>query len=184
MRRFVIGILPNIGMCLKPVQCIEPKSGRKTLGSLVQSVEPHILIMETSDLPRHQLIKSLNAKHTEGIAEAAIILWEHLAIQIISIVGEDGFNALYVRSIFLNRRTFPWLPTNSLPPQTDHPFVDLKMSFEGRPPAQASEANSLLLITLTDVLASLIGEQLINRILILAWGAEISNATREEFKNE
>jgi hypothetical protein len=140
--------------------------------------------METSDLPRHQLIKSFTATPTEGAADAAITLWEHLAAQIISIVGEDGFNALYVRSIFLNQRTFPWLPTGSLPPQTDHPFADLKMSFEGRPPAQASEANSLLLVTLTDILASLIGEQLINRILSLAWGAEIPNETGKEFKNE
>ena len=140
--------------------------------------------METCDLPRHQLIKSLMAKQTEKVADAAIILWAQLATQIISIVGEDGFNALYVRSIFLNQRTFPWLSTGSLPPQTDHPFADLKMSFEGRPPAQASEANSLLLITLTDILASLIGEQLVNRILRLAWGVEIPNETGKEFKNE
>ena len=49
---------------------------------------------------------------------------------------------------------------------------------------QVREANSLLLITLTDILASLIGEQLINRILRFAWGAEIPTETGKEFKNE
>jgi hypothetical protein len=140
--------------------------------------------METCDLPRHQLIKSLMAKQTEKIADAAIILWEQLATQIISIVGEDGFNAIYVRSIFLSRSTFPELPAIPLSPQQGHRFAKLKISFEGQSPVQVREANNLLLITLTDILASLIGEQLINRILRLAWGAEIPNETGKEFKNE
>ncbi|SHL61138.1 hypothetical protein SAMN05216428_10468 [Nitrosospira sp. Nsp11] len=140
--------------------------------------------METCDLPRHQLIKSLMAKQTEKVADAAIVLWAQLATQIISIVGEDGFNALYVRSVFLSRSTFPGLPTIPLPPQAEHRFAELKRSFEGQSPLQVREANSLLLITLTDILASLIGEQLINRILSLAWGAEIPNETGKEFKNE
>jgi hypothetical protein len=58
------------------------------------------------------------------------------------------------------------------------------MSFEAQSPAQVREANSLLLITLTDILASLIGEQLTARILSLAWDVEISNETGEEFKSE
>jgi hypothetical protein len=140
--------------------------------------------METCDLPRHQLIKSLMAKQTEKVADAAIILWAQLATQIIAIVGEDGFNALYMRSIFLSRSTFPGLPAIPLPPQTDHRFAELKLSFEGQSSVQVREANSLLLITLTDILASLIGEQLINRILSLAWGAEIPNETGKEFQNE
>jgi hypothetical protein len=140
--------------------------------------------METCDLPRHQLIKSLMAKQTEKVADAAIILWAQLATQIISIVGEDGFNALYVRSIFLRQSTFPGLPAIPLSPRTNHRFAELKISFEGQSPVQVREANSLLLITLTDILASLIGEQLINRILSLAWSAEIPNETGKEFKNE
>ena len=137
--------------------------------------------MKMSDVPRHRIIKNLTARNAEN---TATILWDKLAIQIIAIVGEDGFNALYMRSIFLNQRTFPWLPANALPTQTDHPLLDLKMSFEAKSPAQVREANSLLLITLTDILASLIGEQLTARILSLAWDVEISNETGEEFKSE
>ncbi|BBP05255.1 hypothetical protein TPL01_23940 [Sulfuriferula plumbiphila] len=56
--------------------------------------------METRDLLRHQIIKSRMAQHTEKVADAAINLWEQMAIQIISIVGEGGFNSLYARSVF------------------------------------------------------------------------------------
>lgn len=139
--------------------------------------------METNDFLRHQIIKSLMAQHTEKVADASIILWEQMATQIISIVGESGFNSLYARSVFLTRSTFPWLAAGPLPPQADQRFAGLKMSLEGRP-AQASEANSLLLITFTDILASLIGEQLTTNILRSAWGNDASDSADKELKNE
>jgi hypothetical protein len=128
--------------------------------------------MKTSDVLRHQIINSLTAQHTEKVADAAFDLWEQVATQIISIVGEGGFNTLYARSVFLTRSKFPWLAAGPLPPQADQRFAGLKLSLEGQSPEQASAANSLLLITFTDILASLIGEQLTTHILRLAWGSE------------
>ena len=119
---------------------------------------------------RHQIIESLMAPHTEKVAEAAIIQWEQLAAQIISIVGESGFNALYARSVFLAQSTFPWLAASSSSPQSDNRFAELKINLEGQTPAQAIEANRLLLITFTDILASLIGEQLTIRVVRSVWG--------------
>ncbi|MBA4142035.1 MAG: hypothetical protein H0X43_03305 [Nitrosospira sp.] len=92
------------------------------------------------------------APHTENVADVSINLWAQMATQVISIVGDDGFNSLYARSIFLSRSTFPWLAPSPLAPQTDHRFAGLKMSFEEQTPAQASEANSLLLITFIRVM--------------------------------
>ncbi|MBA2660386.1 MAG: hypothetical protein H0U72_12885 [Nitrosospira sp.] len=103
-----------------------------------------------------------------------------MATQIIPIIGEDGFSSLYARSIFLAQSTFPCLAAGPLAPQSDHRFAGLKTSLEGQTPAQASEANCLLLITFTNTLAALIGEQLTNRILQLAWGIDLSNSTAKE----
>ena len=88
--------------------------------------------METRDLLRHQIINSLLAQHTEKVADAAINLWEQMATQIISIVGEGGFDSLYARSVFLTRSTFPWIAAGALPPQADQRFTGLKMSLEGQ----------------------------------------------------
>ncbi len=131
--------------------------------------------MKTNDPQRHQIIKSLLSPLSGRIADAAVHVWEQMAIQIIFIVGEDGFNSLYARSIFLNQPTFPWLVASPLASQTDHRFAGLKTSLEGQTPAQASEANGRLLITFTDILASLIGEQFTAHILRLAWGVDLSN---------
>ncbi|MEQ6342457.1 MAG: hypothetical protein M3A44_12620 [Gammaproteobacteria bacterium] len=120
----------------------------------------------------------------EKIEDAAIILWEQMATQIISIVGEGGLNSLYARSVFIAQSTFPWLEAIALSPQTDHRFAALKMCLEGQPSAQASAANTLLLITFTDIVASLIGEQLTTRILRSAWGTDASHGADKEFKHE
>ncbi len=140
--------------------------------------------MEPSDLLRHQIIKSLIPQHTDNVVDVAIYQWELMATQIISIVGEGGFSALYLRSAFLARSTFPWLPTNSLSPQTDTRFAHLKTSLEGQTPELASAANSLLLITLTDILASLIGEDFTTRILRSAWSNDAPSRASQEFKHE
>jgi hypothetical protein len=142
------------------------------------------IFMETSDLLRHQITRSLMARQTETVADAAIDLWEQMATEIISIVGEGGFNSLYARSVFLAQPTFPWLAASSLSPQADHRFAALRMSLEKQTPAQASEANSLLLITFTDILAGLIGEQLTTNILRLAWGNGASDRSVRELQNE
>ena len=140
--------------------------------------------METRDQLRHQLIEGLMAPHTENVADAAIDLWEQMATQIILIVGEDGFNSLYARSVFLAQPKFPWLAANSLSPQTDQRFAELKKRLEGQTPSQAREANSLLLLTFTGILAALIGELLTTRILRSAWGNDASYSTSKESKND
>lgn len=138
--------------------------------------------METIDLPRHQLIKSLMAQPTEKVADTAIKVWEQMAIQIILIVGEDGFNALYARSLFLAQSTFPALATGPLAPQSDNRFAGLKTSLEAQNSAQASEATTLLLITFTDILSSLVGETLTTHILGLAWGIDPLHGISKEIQ--
>ncbi|MDZ7585968.1 MAG: hypothetical protein U0938_14230 [Thiobacillus sp.] len=140
--------------------------------------------METRDPLRHQLIERLMAQHPEKVADAAIDLWEQMATQIISIVGEDGFNSLYARSVFLAQPTFPWLAASALSQQNDQRFAELKKRLEGQTPSQAREANSLLLLTFTGILAALIGEPLTTRILCSAWGDDASTSTSKEFTHE
>jgi hypothetical protein len=141
--------------------------------------------METrDDLLRHQMIKSLIPPQYEKVADSAINLWEPMATQISSIVGAGGFNSLYARSVFLTQSTFPWLAAGLQSPETDHRFAALKLCLEGQTPAQASEANRLLLITFTDILASLIGEDLTSSILHSAWGDNASISAGMELNND
>ena len=125
--------------------------------------------MEPSDLNRHQIIERLIQQHTNNVVDGAVNRWELIATQIISIIGYGGFCALYLRSVHLAQATYPWLSGKPLLPQTDDWFEHLKASLEGQTPELASAASNLLLITFTDILASLIGEDLTIRILYSVW---------------
>jgi len=120
-------------------------------------------------LHQHQIIESLILRDTDNVVAAAINRWELIATQVVSIVGDGGFSALYVRSLPLAQATFSWLPAHLLSPQTDARFALLKASLEEQTPELAGAANHLLLITFTDILASLIGEDLTIRILHSVW---------------
>ena len=131
--------------------------------------------MDTSQLLRQQVSESLAAHQTEKISDGAIVLWERMATQIISLVGEDGFNSLYARSVFLIQADFPWLGASLMTSQAGPRFAELKKILARHAPEQASKANELLLQTFTSILASLIGDELTIRILRSAWGDDAAN---------
>ncbi len=141
--------------------------------------------METHDPQRHQIIKNLISPLSKSIADDAIGLWEQLAEKLICIIGEDGFDSIFARALYLKQAVFPLSVANPASPQEDLRFAELKKNLEGQTPAQAIEANSLLLITFTEILASLIGEQITTHLLRRSWDIDLSNkAISEKFKNE
>jgi len=74
------------------------------------------------------------ARHAEKFADDAVVLWEQIAAEIISIVGEGGFTSLYARSLSLTQSSVPWLAAGALSPQADHRFAGLKTCLEAQKP--------------------------------------------------
>lgn len=136
--------------------------------------------MANTDSLRQQLIESIISRHAEKFSDAAVVQWELMAAKIIAIVGEGGFNSLYARSVFLTQSTYPWLAACIVAQQQEHRFVALKIAFEAQELAQARAANSALLTTFTDILASLIGDPLTENILHSAWGDSASRRAVKE----
>lgn len=130
--------------------------------------------MKAFPLLRHQIIESFTASQPEKAADAAIVLWEQLATQIIAIIGVGGFSSLYTRSLFLTQPRFPWLVRGAPTQLVDERFVQLKKNLDSQPPGAAIAANNHLLRTFTDILADLIGEELTSSILRSAWGDHAS----------
>lgn len=118
----------------------------------------------------------------EAMLDVTISLWERLASELISIIGEGGFQSLYSRSVHITRVTFPWIVPSHPWQRTDSRFEDLKISFERQDfteVSEASEASITLLITFIDILALLIGELLTTSILGSAWGDDALIAGKE-----
>lgn len=143
--------------------------------------------MQTSTQLRHQTINKLINPHAASNADAAILAWEQFSVQVISIVGVGGFNSLYARSIFLSQKTYPWLIDCALTTQTKQRFVELKKCLEAqalkdKTAEHTIAANNLLLITFTDIMASIIGDQLTLNILHTAWGDNALGKNGKELK--
>ncbi|MDO9422481.1 MAG: hypothetical protein Q7T66_17610 [Herminiimonas sp.] len=116
----------------------------------------------------------------EAVIETSIQLWEKLARELISIIGEGGFHSLYKRSLHLTGATFPWMAPDSTLPQNSSDFVDLKKCLAGQDAANAGEASAALLIIFIDILALLIGELLTSSILRSAWGDDALDTVVKE----
>lgn len=127
----------------------------------------------------HQLITLIVSRQPEAVGDMATDLWERLFASLVSIIGNDGFDALYDRSLHLAGATFPWLLPAHLDPKKHERFSHLKFGLQGRDLQEAGLAMVLLLSTFTSVLSTLIGQELTRNILRSAWGDAFEKALQE-----
>lgn len=139
--------------------------------------------MAILDAQRHHMIRQAVLQRPEAIGEVTVDLWSRLAAQLISIIGEGGFQSLYSRSVHLTRVTFPWIAEVGQAGSAETRFASLQQSLDGRDFAEASEASILLLITLIDILTVLIGELLTSSILSSAWDHDAIDKDGKEFQS-
>lgn len=142
--------------------------------------------MVTDEARRQQLIQSAMANSIGEVPDVAIQLWHLLSSQLISIIGEGGFNSLYDRSLYLTRAAFPWLAVSEPSRPVECRFSELKVCLGRAEAVEASKASHMLILTFTTILASLIGEHLTIDILGFAWGNHPSESdiAGKEFPRE
>lgn len=128
---------------------------------------------------RYQMIEHNVTLRPDAVAADAVLLWKRLAAELIVIIGSNGFETLYSRSIHL-----AWMRHASLPEAVDPGFELLESSLENMAPAAAAVAACDLLTTFTDTLSRLIGEPLTTAILKSAWSRETAGNAAKEMNNE
>ena len=138
------------------------------------------LIMATTDEHRHQAIRNAVLLRPEAVVDQTIALWEQLASELISIIGEHGFQSLYSRSVHMAAAASPWIMLCQSTQSTDPEFTGLRNCLEARDFTEVSEASVVLLNTFIDILILLIGEPLTSRILRSAWGDDVMDLAGKE----
>lgn len=98
---------------------------------------------------------------TMAVTAIAMDIWEQLAFKFIPLIGLGGIRVIYARALEFNQLEFPWLPQVELLNVTESPFDALKTSLEHRQPAEVIMANSALLDTFINLLATMIGVRLL-----------------------
>jgi hypothetical protein len=92
-----------------------------------------------------------------------------MAAQLAPVIGARGVDALFIRSLHLTSATFPWLASAQSDRPGVAPLAGLKALLETRDSTAATEASHTLLVTFTELLASLIGAPLTERLLDPIW---------------
>ncbi|CAN5357813.1 hypothetical protein BH11PSE11_BH11PSE11_20060 [soil metagenome] len=138
--------------------------------------------MATVNKSRAHIIRQIILQQSGTTLDVSIHLWERLAVEIASIIGEVGFQTLYARSAHLVRQNHAWLTADLVVLTAGSPFANLKLNLETRDRAEASEASIALLTTFLDILAVLIGELLTASILRSAWGDDAWHIAAKELE--
>lgn len=105
---------------------------------------------------------------TAQVAAASSAVWTEICVHLDPILGRRGVAAIYRRSLMLNRPTHIWLaslPEN--PGRVDIP--GLASALSELPPKQALAASDDLLRTFHQLLTTLIGASLTDRLLRSVW---------------
>jgi hypothetical protein len=114
--------------------------------------------------------------HTAGcasdasvIAEGTLGIWRQVAARLAPVIGARGVDVLFSRALHVTSRALPWLALPGEGGDSAAVLASLKARLAGREAAEAAESGSALLVTFTELLATLIGEPLTERLLGTVW---------------
>jgi hypothetical protein len=102
------------------------------------------------------------------IADLAAQTWREISIALSPLIGAGGMRALYRRAVYLARSAHPWLEGSSETPGPED-FSDLRAALSQQTSAVAATAHCALLHEFLDLLSSLIGRSLTERLLRSVW---------------
>lgn len=140
--------------------------------------------MSTTDSYRETIRITLaeragDAPDASAVAEATISTWHQVASHLIPVIGAGGVDVLFNRSLHLTCTAFPWLTILGDHRDNTVLFASLKARLTGRDPDAAVEASYTLLVTFVELLMSLIGESLTERLLSSVWEPPLPTSEQE-----
>jgi hypothetical protein len=103
------------------------------------------------------------------MAEATVNVCRDVAARLAVVLGERGVDVLFRRSVHLAAAQFPWLAMRGEDRSTDVVFSRLGEVLARQERTVAVEASYALLVTFTELLATLIGESLTETLLSSVW---------------
>ncbi len=125
--------------------------------------------MENLKAQLHKQIFADALQTPEGVVDTILRLWEALAVQLVPIIGDDGFQSLLDRCLHLTSKQFPWLAMNLHAWDHSDRFSGLRENFNSRNPDEAAAAGLALLTSFIETLVQLIDVPLVSNVLRAAW---------------
>jgi hypothetical protein len=114
------------------------------------------------------------------IADALCATWQAIEVALAPIIGSRGVAALYRRSLYLTGASHPWLAGLQEDAQGSLDLAALKPVFSRQSRADAIAGGDALLQNLDQLLASLIGASLAERLLRSVWAGPGSTLSSQD----
>jgi hypothetical protein len=109
------------------------------------------------------------ASDANTIAAATVAQWRQISARLNPVLGSHGVDILFSRTLHLAGKSYPWLGVAG-DRQLGAPSLDVIRARLGRQPAPVAAAASCeFLIIFTELLATLIGDSLTDRLLDPVW---------------
>jgi hypothetical protein len=106
-----------------------------------------------------------DALDADAVANATFQTLHQVNVILTPVIGEMGVNVLFKRSLHLTSKSFPWLTIAENHGDTGDLLASLDTRLAGRDRHEATEASSALLADFTALLATLIGDSLVETLL-------------------
>lgn len=115
----------------------------------------------------------------KAIAEATAATWDMVTLQLAPVIGARGLDALFRRALHVTSAAFPLLAVVADVGSGADPPPSLTACLAGQDAATAAKASYTLLVTFTELLATLIGEPLTLRLLAPVWAVPSLRSGKE-----
>lgn len=109
------------------------------------------------------------AKTAGQVADTMVATWQAIDAALSPIIGQRGIAMLYKRSLHVTRATHPWLTGTPEDGPATMDLMALKCVFAQQSSTHAIAAGGALLQTFHELLSSLIGLSLTERLLRPVW---------------
>jgi len=125
----------------------------------------------------HPILNRIRTARADEVVEVSVRSFEHLTTELIVLVGDSGFHALYARCVYQTQLKYPFF--NAGLPHSAELTTELRACLSSQTADEARMASLALTENFIRILTSLIGEHLTFSLLRSAW-AEISDTEPKE----
>lgn len=125
--------------------------------------------VESQESQRIAVALARRAETAGQIADTMVSTWQAIDAALSPIIGQRGVAMLYKRSLYLTGPPHPWLAGMHEGSLATMDLAALKSVFARQSSTQAATAGGALLHTFRELLSSLIGPSLTERLLRPVW---------------
>jgi hypothetical protein len=125
--------------------------------------------VESQESQRIAIVLARRAETAGQVADTMVSTWQAINAALSPIIGQRGVAVLYKRSLHLTGHAHPWLANMQEDSQDTMDLVALKSAFAQQSSTHAAAAGGAFLQTFHELLSSLIGLSLTERLLRPVW---------------